>query len=81
MLAGKNLRMTQKKASSADLIKKGLARCVKTRCVRVKTKHKINLSWPYGLLEHVLCLKKLNKNVSNFAEYSIKYNKINLTVY
>ena len=33
MLAGKNLRMTQKKALSVDLIKKDLTQRVKNRCV------------------------------------------------
>ena len=34
MFAGKKLRMTHKKALYADLIKKGLERCVKNKCVR-----------------------------------------------
>ena len=34
MFAGKNLQMTQKKASRADSIKKGLTKYVKNRCVR-----------------------------------------------
>ena len=34
MFAGKDLRVTQKKASHADLIKKGLTRSVINICVR-----------------------------------------------
>ena len=41
MLTGKNLLMTQKKASRAHFIRKGLVQCAKNRCVRAAAKHKI----------------------------------------
>ena len=45
MFAGKNLHMTQKTTSRADLINKSLTRCVKIDACAA-AKHKIILSWP-----------------------------------
>ena len=46
IFAGKNLRMTQKKASHADLIKKTWHDVLKINACAA-FKHKIILSWPY----------------------------------
>ena len=47
MFAGKNLRMTQKKASLPDLIKRGpVTVCEKEMCARPRDTKSFYVSWP-----------------------------------